>query len=360
MNSIIPPARGQIFNGNIRHPDLYLWDAWSFVESNTIHLYCLAVNRILPNGNPLIPADRNDYPFHVRHFSSRDQGRTWKDEGCFQSPRRGMRKQDARNIWSGSIDLLESGKKLVAYTGLYEVDTERTFLQNISLGISNDGYSIDSLGEEPLSCPRRDWHQIRKQGYYLDVIDKLGNRLGEEDGPILTWRDPFIFVDDSGKIHLFWSAKAGPRQGAIAHGILAGDDPGYRLEKLFPPVLLPDSEEFTQVEMPKILFDRQASRYYLIVSTCNRTFEGQTDDEVDKAIRLYTGESLDGPWRASSGQGSVIRELDGLFGLTVLKADFSRQRLLCMAPYTDAVTPELRLTFAAPFLLDLRNYRKRS
>ncbi len=353
MKPPIPPAHSALFENGIRHPDLYLWDAWSYHQDGAFHLYCLAVSRSRPDGGVLQPAERNDYPFHVRHFSSIDEGKNWKDEGCFQTPGQARSGHDARNVWSGSIEPLLHGGKLVAYTGLYEIGAERTFLQNISLAFSGDGYRLDRLQEQPLSCPLRDRQQILNQGYYLDTVENLGHKDGEGGGPIMAWRDPFIFSDRQGLLHLYWSAKSDPCHGVIAHGIIEKTGDGYRLDRLYPPLSLPDGEDFTQAELPKVYCDRDSDSYYLILATCNRQYEGQSDDEVDKRIRIYRSDSLRGPWRACAREGSAIAGLDGLFGMTVLKTDFDRQRLLCIAPYTDAVESDRRLTFAAPFYIDL-------
>lgn len=166
----------------------------------------------------------------------------------------------------------------------------------------------------------------------------------------MAWRDPFIFIDEEGRMHLFWSAKAAPRQAVLGHALLGvGDDGGVRHATLLPPTRLPDGEGFTQFELPKVFHDRRKGLFYLLASTCNRTDERQRDEEVDKRMRLYLSHSLDGPWQAWRAEGSSLPDLDSLFGMTVLETDFERGSLLCMAPYTDAAGPALGLTFAAPF-----------
>ena len=348
-----PKATNLVFKDGIRHPQLYLWDAWSYYEEEVIHLYCLAVSRFKEDGTRLDPATRNSHPFHYRHFSSQDEGKTWKDEGCFLKPRLGEGKLDSRSIWSGSIELLPDGNKLVAYTGIYQVDENRCFLQNIALAISDDGFAINKKANEPISCPERDWVAITRLGYYLGQPDRLGHNDGDNGGPIMAWRDPFIFIDLEGNIHLFWAAKVDSHKSAMAHALLEKDNDLFRIAKLFPPTTLPDGASFTQLELPKILYEAEKKRYYLIVSTCNRLFEGQSDAEVDKSLRLYRSSSLEGPWEPCGKQGSLILKDTNLFGLTVLKADFKNDRLLCIAPYTDAAPDELGLTFSKTFYLEL-------
>ncbi len=353
MDQNIPLAHDQVFREGIRHPLLYLWDAWSYCEDDMIHLYCLAVSRIKEDGTEMDSADRNSYPFHIRHFSSSDDGTTWKDEGCFLKARLGEGKHDSKSIWSGSVEVLPNGKKLVAYTGLYEVDQDHNFLQNIALAISNNGYDIDTIAAQPLSSPIRDWTTITDLGYYLDRPELIGHNDGESGGPILAWRDPFVFVDSEDNIHLFWAAKIGTHQNAMAHALLEEDENMFRIAKLYPPTTLPDGADFTQLELPKIHYDLENDVYYLIVSTCNRLYEGQSDEEVDKNVRLYKSSSIHGPWEPWGKKGSIILGSENLFGMTVIKTDFIKNRLLCMAPYTDAAPNQMGLTFAPAFYVEL-------
>ncbi len=346
----IPPAyRGQ-FEKGIRHPLLFLWDAWSYVESDVIHLYCLAVSRFKPDSAALLPSERNDFPFHVRHFTSENNGRTWTDEGCFLKPQAFSKQHSYRTIWSGSVEALPDGKKLVAFTGIEEVDADHNFLQTIGLASSEDGYTIERIAETALSSPRRDWAKITATGYYLDAPEKLGSNDGEGEGPILSWRDPFIFLDIERQVNLFWGAKVSTRESALARAVLQKNGELYNLAKLFPPIMLPDGNEFTQLELPKVLHDKEKDLYYLIISSCNRLFEGQADADVDKGLRVYKSNSLEGPWEAL---GAKILGPENLFGLTVLSTDFESNRLLCIAPYTDAAEKELSLTFSPVFYLYL-------
>ena len=344
----------QVFEGAIVHPELYLWDSWSYQEQGTMHLYCLAISRNKPNGEALLPAEKDNYPFHIRHFSSIDKGRRWKDEGCFQQPGKASDGHDGRNVWSGSICLLPSGEKLAGFTGIFEIDDQRRYLQNISLGTSSSGY-MDALLPSPLSCPLRDREEILGLGYYLDTEDRLGSNDGEEGGPVMAWRDPFLFIDSDQRINAFWSAKTGPGSGVIAHGLITqGDEKSsYRLETLYPPMSLPDGESFTQAELPKVYIDHTQGIYYLIVSSCNRHFEGQPDSEVDKTIRLYKSDSMRGPWQIAAGDSSAINGAEGLFGMTVLETDFPNSRLLCISPRTGSDDPAAAFTIGERFYLDL-------
>lgn len=354
MRPSVPEPHPHAFAGGIAHPALYLWDAWSYVEGATTHLYCLAVSRWESEGQLLDPVKRNERPFHVRYFVSQDGGTTWADRGCFQQPRIGTEYFDSRTIWSGSVKPLPDGSKLVAYTGLRDSGPELLFQQSIGLAMSRDGSRVDRLYDEPISCSLRDWEAITETGYYLDQRSRLGHRKGEEGGPIMSWRDPFIFLDDDNQIHLFWGAKVASHRSALAHALVERDDSGFRLVRLFEPVVMPDGDEFTQLELPKVLHDQNRGRYYLVASTCNRLFENQRDDEVDKRIRLYTSSSLRGPWLPGDERGStILRESKHMFGPTVLDADYRKGELRLVAPYTDAADDELKLTLSTPFVVSL-------
>ncbi len=352
MKQTIPAPHPHSFTNGIQHPDLYLWDAWSYYKNDAFHLYTLAVCRKNDDGTSLKPSERNSVPFHIRHFSSRDEGTTWKDEGCFLTPRLGEGKADSKSVWSGSIELLPSGEKLVAYTGLYDVDEDHNFVQNIMLA-NSDGYQIQARAEEPVSCSRRDWNEITEKGYYLAPLEDLGQNDGESGGPVLAWRDPYIFLDQENNVHLFWGAKIGPKLSAMAHALLRRNGQLYDLEELYPPTTMPDGEGFTQLELPKIIYNKNEKTFYLIISTCNRLYEGQSDDEVDKTVRLYKSQSLNGPWEMWGKKGSAILWQENLFGLTVLKTDFEKKRLLCVAPYTDAAEERLSMTFSPVFYINL-------
>ena len=346
----IPTPHNKLFKDGIRHPLLYLWDAWSYVESDVIHLYCLALSRLKLDGTPLLPKERNDYPFHVRHFTSRDEGKTWKDEGCFLSPETWSKESNHYTVWSGSIEALSNGEKLTAFTALERMYPNHDFLQNIALAISNDGFTIDQIIDMNMSSPFRDWEEITKKGYYFDSRDKLGSNEGEEGGPILSWRDPFIFINNDGKINLFWGAKESPTKSALVRAELEEDKNGYKMTKLFPPKTVPGGEGFTQLELPKVLYDEERKLYYLMISTCNRLYEGQSDQEVDKRVRIYVSDSLDGEWEVLNDN---IFGGKNLFGPTVLKTDFKNNQLLCIAPYTEAVENDLCLTFSSVFTIQL-------
>lgn len=353
MKNHIPDAFQEIFVNGIRHPYLYLWDSWSYIEDNITHLYCLAVLRKKPNGDDMNPNERNDYPFHVRHFTSNDDGLSWKDEGCFLKLD-DIAKLNYRTIWSGSVKPLRNGKKLVAYTGIENKDSNHNFLQNIALAISEDGHNINGVDDTSFSSPVKDWKEITEKGYYLDAIDNLGSNKGEKDGPIMSWRDPFIFYDKDDSLNLFWAAKVGPRSSAMARATLKSKGDLFSIEELHAPITVPDIEEFTQLEVPKVLYNELKDQYYLVISSCDRLYENQPEAEVSKNVRLYTSKDINGPWKSI---GNKILGEQNLFGVTILRTDFENNRLLCIAPYTENAKTEDVLSFAPTFYIYLDSLR---
>lgn len=352
---MIPKKHVGLFIGSIIHPELFLWDSWSYKEAGKIHLYCLAVSRFNTDGSNIDPTTRNDIPFHVRHFLTLDQGKTWSDEGCFQSPSIGLDRFDSKSIWSGSIEVLPDGRKLVAYTGLRASPAPLIFQQSIGLAISLDGKTIDYSQTEALSCPMRDWQSITDSGYYLGDLNTLGHADGENSGPILAWRDPFIFLDEANGIHLFWSAKVSSHKSAIAHAKIEEKEGGFVISKLFPPVLVPDSDTFTQFELPKIIYNSTKQRYYLYASTCNRLYEGQSDAEVDKTVRIYESDSMDGPWNIRGKYSNMKLDTPHMFGLSVLEADFEKNELLCLSPFTEVASKDIALSLSRTFTVKLNH-----
>ncbi|MBL4853539.1 hypothetical protein JYT93_00660 [bacterium AH-315-J19] len=343
---VFPAPYKGMFTGGIVHPELWLWDSWCFEQDGVTHLYCLALSRHTENGKPIHPRERNQYPFHIRHFISKNQGYSWEDCGMFQSLSPNAQSYYSRNIWSGSVKPVPGGHKLVGFTGIRLQDKNHEFLQSIGVGRSRDGFHIDSIQPQALSCPMRDYDDIIAAGYYLGPRDDLGANAGEGGGPILAWRDPFIFVDASGEIHMFWSAKILPQQGAIAHAVLEVRNEEYRIKKLHKPMTLPDGADITQAEVPKILHDKKRGLYYLLISACNRLHEDQKESEVSKTSRLYKSESLRGPWQFYRPGSSIIPGLENCFGASVLRADFDNDELHLICPITEKAAPKWQLTFA--------------
>lgn len=342
----LPKPSDRVFIGGINHPQLWLWDSWTYQEGSVTHLYTLALAKLLADGTPVPHARRNDYPFHFRHFTSSDGGQSWHDKGAILRPSPEADSYYSRNVWSGSATRLADGRVLIGLTGLRQIDEDHPFLQSIGLGLSRDGHTIESVQSEPLSCPLRDYDAIRAAGYYLGPKSSLGHKSGEDGGPILAWRDPFIYCTPSGALECFWSAKISPKVGAIARATLIETQAGFAIKKLHPPMILPDGESITQAEVPKIYFDPKSAIYYCLISACDRINETQPDAEVSKTLRLYKSTALEGPWAFYTSGRSILPDLPHMFGASVLQADFDAGQLHLIAPLTENAEPAQQLTLA--------------
>ena len=344
---IIPDRSDLIFNRGIAHPELWLWDSWTVHDGNTIRLFCLAINRVDASGAPTTPAMRNEFPFHVRQFTSTDHGVSWRDCGVFQSPASAGDGGMARNVWSGSIEKMQNGEFVVGYTGLRELPENRDFLQTIYLGWSIDGETLDIVPYAPISCPIRDYDMIRDAGYYLGPKDSLGSNSGEEGGPILGWRDPFILRQSDSLLDVFWSAKISPAEGAVAHATISVSGRDFAIEKLHPPMTLPDAANVTQAEVPKIYQDAATGLYFMLVSACDRVSEDQPESEVSKAMRIYRSADIRGPWAPAGPDGtSAIGNAEHLFGCSIIGLDGAAGKVKMVSPLTEYASPDRRLTIA--------------
>ena len=367
LSAPIPPASSLTFHGGIKHPDLWLWDAWTCRTEmcrtgDEISLFTLALARHSgPVGagsdrhgdRAIAPGARNDYKFHIRRFSSRDDGATWRDCGHYLSPFGEAAGVVSRNVWSGSAT--PAGDRLIfAFTGVRQPSRARPFVQSICAVSA----PLDMTPPWPdqtvvISDPDRDYDAIRAAGYYLGPRDRLGHQDGEDGGPILAWRDPYLLARPDGTFEAFWAAKVSPTRPAVAHARLTLTGDGFDVD-LRDPILLPDDGAFTQAEVPKVYHDAQAGVYYMLVSTCNRRHEGQPDHEVSKELRLYTCDRVDGDWQPYDDDGSIIPGLDGLFGASLIACDYDARTASLIGPYTEMVHADLQLTFAPPVEIRLR------
>ncbi len=316
----------------ILHGDHYLWDSWCFTEGLQTHLYALAVERRTATGELIEATQRNEHPFHIHHFVSRDGGASWHDEGIFL--RRGASAFDARSIWSGSITVAPDGDKLMAYTGIAEHGAHRPFVQSMAIARTRDGQRPDYLPQQPVSCPVRDREHILSAGYYLGPADSLGDKNGEEGGPILAWRDPFLWLDQHQRWHMFWSAKSSPTQGVIGHALLRVEGADFHIDDLYPPIFLPQND-YTQIELPKIYFDQSRDCFYLLAANCNRLNESQPANQTNRHTCLYRSNRLEDGWQPCFGNDGIVPDSEGTYGVSVIKEDFAQDRLLCIAPLDD-------------------------
>lgn len=339
-----PQASQTIFLNGIRHPELWLWDSWVTREQNKVHLFCLALNRMDTEKHVTGPSNFNDYPFHFRHFQSRDDGDSWADLGPALRPKNMPDRSDSHNVWSGSVHRMSSTQALYGITGLDAPGRNRPYVQSIVL--ADGGFDgPNSFPNGAHSHPVRDRQLIVALGYYLPKAAEIGHIDGEAGGPILSWRDPFIFADQEGSLHALWSAKTDFDTPALAHGQISGAPGDWRLD-LCPPITLPDADAFTQAEVPKICRDEDSGDWLLMISSCNRRHESQPDSAVSKHLRLYRSSDIDGPWTPAFRQGSIIPGTETLFGASFFDTSAKGGTIRILAPYWAAAGPHNQMSIA--------------
>jgi hypothetical protein len=309
----IEPRTGRTFPASIASDDWYLWDNCGYVEAGVTHIYAQAADRRMC----ATPEDRY-WRAYWRHFTSQDDGWTWVDEGPALWPRLEPGAYDGYNIWSGSVLLEPGGRKIAAYTGL---ESGKLALQSIALAVSDDGHAFQRVSDErPLISATRDYDELTALGYYLGRRSTLGDEAREVDGTFLCLRDPYLFADTDGSLHLFFGAKARVDRDvvrAVGHGVVASGRDGWRVE-LLPPLHVPDADEFNQLELPNVV--RRGDTYYLVISTTNLAYIGQPDAQAEKSVRIYRSERLDGAWHRFGGGGRhVLLTPDSrLYGLSIV------------------------------------------
>lgn len=337
------------FTSEILHPDLWLWDSW--ITSNgegEYDLYCLALSRLDDNGMEIRPSERNNHAFHIRKFRTVDTGMTWLDMGNVLNPKKSKDMSYSRNVWSGSAVIFSPETTLHGFTGIEGVDDTHPYLQSICFGFSRQNQNVIVPLQRAALHPRRDYQLIREKGYYLDIIENLGHKNGEQGGPIMSWRDPFLFKSPDDTLHCLWSAKSTPTTPVIAHAILDASENDVKIRQLMEPILLPDSSEFTQAEVPKILYSPAKRLYYLMIASCDRLREGQSDNEISKQQRLYVSRTIRGPWQPYRPGTSIIPGLKHRFGCSVLSSDFIREEIQLMCPVTEQADDAIILSISGP------------
>lgn len=335
-----------LFKGTIKHPDLWLWDSWTSRDGDNLHLYCLALNKQEPDGTPIAPCARNNYGFHIRHFKSPDAGNTWRDLGACITPGQNKDDMDRHNVWSGSVLKLRNGQVAYGYTGIKAPDNNHAFIQNICVAIGDDFDGPDLATATCLISPEADYDTIIEAGFYLAPREALGANAGEEGGPILGWRDPFLFYDLDDQLYAVWSAKIAPSKSALAFATLKETQHGsLEIDTLLPPVHLPDADRYTQAEVPKVYYDQKAKCYALLISSCDRLFEGQPDSEVTHALHLYRGPKPTGPWSLIGRLGDYEPAVGHYFGASIIDLDLDAGHIELLGPYTENAGHEAMLSF---------------
>lgn len=221
--------------------------------------------------------------------------------------------------------------------------------------MSEDGFHFERVcGKRPLLSAELDYEALIAKGYYLGPEETVGNIEEEADGIFLCLRDPFLFQDDDTRIHIFFGAKAvidNEVVRVVGHAVFRDPDQLREIE-LLPPIVVPDGDQFNQLELPNVL--KQNDIYYLIVSTTNLAYIGQSDLEAEKTVRVYRSEHLDRGWQCYGDDGKhiVLPPEAELYGLHIL-SDPSREAgtLTCRAFRVGEayLPPSLRLRVGGPY-----------
>lgn len=341
--------------------DYYLWDAWSLVEQDKWHLYCLGLEKYDSTGALINPDDRNNHQFHIHHFDSADEGGTWIDRGIFQQTSICANGADSGNVWSGDSHRTAWGEYWFAATGIRAVDSEHPFVQSLMLGRSSSPDAFDGV-MTPVLMADEHHEELLAKGYFLAERAELGHRDGELGGSILALRDPYIVdlrdSENQAMVDVVFAAKACSGVPAMGHirVSLTGNAP--ELVEICPPITLPDADLFTQFEVPKVIFDANTQRYLLLCSTADRVDESQPEEEVNRYLRLYYASDLRGPWTPATQDGSELLGTGCRFGATVLEYNPDAQQLICLAPLT-TMDESGGLFFDYPFAIDLTKLGQR-
>ncbi len=284
----IPAKTSQV--GEIDAGSHYLWDNWlcHFSKDGLLHRFSLAAPRTLTS------AERH---FHaaIHHWTSDDDGRTWRYRGIAID--RGLPDSfDGQAAWSGcAVDL---GDRLALfYTGVEVGDDRR---QTLAVAFAEDGLHFTKQAV-PILEP---------------AGEELGYHLGNGDGVVMAWRDPYVFQDpDRGEWHMVFSAKRERPvcRGGFAHAV-ALDETMLRWE-LRPPIDLPDC--YHQMECPAILY--QNGHVYCIASTKDRAADDAKT--ANTAIRAWRAPSLEGPWQAAGdgGRDLILDHNHNLYAATFVR-----------------------------------------
>ena len=141
--------RPGLFHGGIAIPTFHLWDA---VLCRGGHAPPLLPRRQSnrPDGTPLPPAERNNVPFHIRHFVSTDRGASRRDEGCLLGPgaERGLADW---TVWAESIEPCPTARLAGLHRPL-RPRPEHCFVQGLMLACRTDT-AVESRDDEALICP---------------------------------------------------------------------------------------------------------------------------------------------------------------------------------------------------------------
>ncbi len=324
----IEARTGKIFGSSIVSQDWYLWDNYGYTDSKAMHIYSQAADRSI-----CTVQEQRYWSAYWRHFTSVNGGVTWCDEGPVLSACNDKDAFDSYTIWSGSVLQRDNGLVVAAYTGLKKGSLA---LQSMAIAVSGDGCKFDRVSpKRPLLSAALDYDELRSKGYYLGPRETIGDIDREADGIYLCFRDPFLFVDEQRKTHLYFGAKANKGKrivGALGHAVFT-DTEQLNSVKVLPPQFVPDADEFNLLELPNIFM--RDGMYYLLISTSKLDYVGQPDLLARKSVRIYCSESSDGRWRPYGSDGShvLLHPESKMHGLNIVNDVWNTTNMLTCRAY---------------------------
>jgi beta-fructofuranosidase len=256
-------------------PDDWVWDSWIADDGKLYHLFFLRAPRAL--GDPAL----RHTAARVGHATSSDLVE-WTLHDDALAPAAGG--WDDLAIWTGSVQRGGDEVWRMYYSALSTTGGLGVHDQRIGVAQSDDLWSWQRAGDEPLIAPDSRWYQT----------------LAGDPGRSGTWRDPFVFADPKGAgWHMLITARAKGvpllRSGVLGHARSA-DMISWELAA---PLSRPAG--FGELEVAQV---RVIEGQPLLVFTCQP--ERQAAEQVSSFGRFSTwyvlGDSLTGPWDISQAR----------------------------------------------------------
>ena len=205
-------------NGMFMQEDYSIGDAWYYVQSDTIHLFCLSA--------PIENKGRMD----IWHMVSHDL-RSWENVGlALEKGAPGS--WDDLGLATGSV-VQHDGKYWMAYTGHHSGDDP--MVQRVGMAYSTDLYHWEKLPENPVTEASTDYYEQMATGKRVKVH----------------WRDPFLLKTEEGVFQLVCARRNEgdvTRRGTV--GLAKSHD--MRNWEILPP--LEHDRIAEEMEVPQVYF----------------------------------------------------------------------------------------------------------
>jgi sucrose-6-phosphate hydrolase SacC (GH32 family) len=277
-----PPHIGKAPEGSWYEPDLLLWDNWLVEDGGTLFRYSLFAT----NDSEVIHHQRAA----VMLATSKDGGKTWKKEGPALLPfkdRPGTFPDYV--VWSSSVLKAKAGagkEFRMFFTGRNEAEG---LIQGIGLAVSRDA---------------KEWKVVKRVLSPFDPrVAALGYDITDDDGVFPAFRDPFVFVDDDGKSHMYFAAKMKRADGSIVAtvGHATSTDRGHEEWKLEKPLVFP--KYYHQTEAPQVI--RKDGKIFLFISTQDDANKLNNMDKKCAFRGFVSTGGPTGPWEPLYSRGEA-------------------------------------------------------